>query len=100
MFSNKSILQSVRNVLRLNKGKCIDLLGSEESLYKLAYVWQDNVVELTLLATYLITEYATKKDYTKDEIMAYKKGIADTMKFLENCMKEVKLLSDTKNKSS
>ena len=75
------------------------MLGSEEALYKLAYVWQDNVVNLTLLATYLITEYATKKDYTKDEMMAYKKGIADTMKFLENCGKEVSSLADTKHKS-
>jgi hypothetical protein len=100
MLSKKNILHTVRNVLSLNKGRCLDLLGSEQELYKMAYVWQDNVVNLTLLATYLVTEYAVKKDYTKDEIMAYKKGIADIMKFLENCGKEVELLSDTKNKSS
>ena len=78
------ITKLIRNIQSSNKGECADVLGSERTLQEIATIWENNAGDFQLIVAYLVTEMATKGDYTKKEMKMYRKALADLMKFLDD----------------
>lgn len=81
------------NKLVRNKGNttepCLEILGDLNGLHAIANIW-DNYADLIHIIG--INEFLewTKKEFSKEQSVAYQEGLQAFPKFFEKCYKEVK----------
>ena len=84
------MLKELRKFLRKKQklNECADLLGTNDLVYQFANFWDTYKDEIMLVAAVHLHRFELDCEYTKDEMAAYKKGLADTNLFFEKCSKE------------
>jgi cytochrome oxidase Cu insertion factor (SCO1/SenC/PrrC family) len=86
---NKKLQKVFKNLFTINKSECLDLLGDEYKLQEVSNIWDHNSDLFEIIASYVIMKYATRGEYNKKEIDAYRRGIKDFVKFFEQSNIEV-----------
>lgn len=64
-----------------------DLLSTNESLKDFGKLWTDRQNDVLMMAALLEYEFTTKV-YSEKELAAFKKALAEVIKFLTKCSKE------------
>lgn len=64
------------------------VLGSSSSVRNFANFWATNASEMSVLFSWLITEEASKGDFTPAEFAQYRKGLLDFVNFFQTCLEE------------
>ena len=67
---------------------CEKILGTNGRVNKFALFWEKNQDELMLIAAKKQHDYVSTFEFTPDELIAYRKGLADIAVFFESCWKE------------
>lgn len=69
---------------------CADILGNSEAVNKFAQFWEYNGDDLMLISAVRLHEYTGGEHvFTKEELGAYKKGVADIAMFFKQCSDEI-----------
>lgn len=74
---------------RRAEGACADVLGNTTLVNKFAQFWKEQGDDLMLVSAVKLHEYELSTDYTKEEMQAYKKGLADLALFFNQCWLEI-----------
>ena len=64
------------------------IVGDSKVVGALVKLYKDYNQDITLICTYLITEFVTNFNFTKEELNAYKRGVGDFGLFLKNLSDE------------
>lgn len=88
MIFKKWFAKVLDNILHSNRSECLDLMGSEKELADMAMVWEHNASGISKIGAYLILEFSSKGDYTKEEMTAYRQAIKDFANMIQRCNNE------------
>lgn len=87
------MLRELRKFLkrgRRSDDACTDLLGSSANVSKFSQFWLDHGDDLMLVSAVRLHEYTGGDNlFTKEELAAYKKGVADIALFFQACSQEI-----------
>lgn len=85
----KELRKYFKNVL-VGQKPCEKILGSTQDVRNFAAFYRDNSELLALLAAHAIYKYTEdEKGFSKEEIVAYKKGLSVLPVFFEECFVEI-----------
>ncbi len=64
---------------------CEKYIGSNTNTIAFSNFWAEQGESLEVLAAAKLHEFTTDNEFTKEELIAYKKGIADIASFFQQC---------------
>lgn len=82
-------LQKYFGNVKKDRTYCEQILGTNTQVLDFAKFWDSNGQDLMLLAAFYIHTYTTDEEFTKEELNAFKKGIASIGMFFNQCSIEV-----------
>ncbi len=71
------------------RGQCESVLGNTVSLNSFAVFFKNNVIDMQVVAAYLLANYTANKTFDHKELEAFKQGLGGAMSFFSDCLVEV-----------
>ena len=78
------------------KTACSKVIGTETNVKDFARFWDRNEKSIGVVGAFCLLEYVTNEAPTPEELIAYKKGLADALLFPGKCSAEMKAIEANK----
>jgi len=96
MFSK--LYKYVRNLSRFDGNTKANILGSDKEVELTGKAWYNNAESIQIAQIHLLNEFSTKEVFTKDEFLAFRKGLNALPKFMSECYDEYDLINSQVSK--
>lgn len=85
---HKGLLRYLKNRRRHDGLPCEKVVSNTRAVQAFATFWDNNFEDIEAAMSHLLHEWEANNDYTKEESICYKQGLASLTKFMMKCSAE------------